>query len=163
MPTRKADREGASPAFKLHTRVPWATKLRPESRAKVVPDYRGHGTLLVPTPLLVAEEIRKIRRGHLITTAELRERLARRFGATSTCPFTTGIFLNIISGAAEEELAAGRRPTAPYWRVTGAGGRLNSKWPPGPERQARHLRAEGRHVGRDSATGEWVVKELGAL
>ena len=158
MPSQnRIDGPGAGP-FKLRTRVPWATKLRPDARPKLVPDRRGTGMMLVPTPLLVAAEIRKIRRGHVLTVRELRERLARRSGAASACPFTTGIFLQIIAGAAEEDIAAGRRATAPYWRVLDNEGRLKPGWPPGPERQAQHLRGEGRQVVRDSTTGDWLVK-----
>jgi len=88
----------------------------------------------VPTPLLVAEEVRRVRKGRLRTPRDLRERLAPRAGADVTCPMTTGILLSINAGAAEEQIAAGKRPVAPYWRVVGEDGRLNPKWPPGPAR-----------------------------
>jgi hypothetical protein len=118
--------------------------------------------MLVPTPLLVAEELRKVRRGALITVPALRERLARRFQADAACPLTTGILIHIVAGAAEEELAAGRRATAPYWRLVDERGRLNEKLPPGPARQAEHLRSEGHAVARDKASGRWVVKGFGS-
>jgi len=142
---------------KWRTRVPWVTKLRPELKPKVVANPRGRGTMLVPTPLLVAEEVRRVRRGRLVTPAELRERLAARFGADQTCPLTMGILLHIVAGAAEEQLAAGKRPVAPYWRVIDERGTLNPKTPPGPGRQAWHLRREGHVVRRMSGSGEWQV------
>ena len=89
---------------------------------------------------------------------ELRDRLAARTGADITCPMITGIFLSIIAGAAEEQLGAGKRPVAPYWRVVGEGGRLNPKWPPGPARQAERLRAEGHRISRDGASGAWQIR-----
>jgi alkylated DNA nucleotide flippase Atl1 len=70
-------------------------------------------------------------------------------GADLTCPLTTGIFLNIIAGATEEALAEGRSALAPYWRVVDERGGLPPKFPPGRERQAEHLRAEGHRLGRD--------------
>jgi len=147
----------AETKVKWRTRVPWVTKLRPDLKPKVVADPRGRGTMLVPTPMLVAEEIRRTRRGRLVTPAALRFTLAARFGTDKTCPFTTGIFLHIVAGAAEEQLAAGRRPVAPYWRVVGESGELNPKSPPGPARQAAHLRREGHRVRRRAGPERWHV------
>jgi len=137
--------------------VSWITKLRPDQEPKVVPDDRGGGTLLIPTPLLVAEELRRVRRGQLITPVKLRERLATRFGTDRTCPLTTGIFLSIVAGAAEEQIAAGKRPVAPYWRVVDERGRLNPKFPPGIDRQAMHLRREGHVVQRSKGSDRLEV------
>jgi hypothetical protein len=140
----------------MRSRAPWSTKLRPDLQPKVVANPRGGGRMLVPTPMLVAEEIRRVHARSLVTPAQIRERLAAQFGAALTCPLTTGIFLNIIAGAAEEDLRSGREPLAPYWRVIGADGSLSEKFPPGPARQARHLRSEGHRVAR-SRRGGWRV------
>lgn len=142
----------------MRTRTSWLPKLRPDQEPKFVQDPRGKGRMLVPTPLLVAEEVRRVRKGRLLTPGELRERLAARIGADVTCPMTTGIFLSIIAGAAEEQLAGGKRPVAPYWRVVGEDGRLNPKWPPGPARQAERLRQEGHRVSRDRVRDSWTVQ-----
>ena len=48
---------------------PWVTKLRPEMTAKIVDDPKGRGKMLVPTPLLVAEEIQKTKVGELVSRA----------------------------------------------------------------------------------------------
>ncbi len=130
------------------SRVPWASKLRPEMRHAVIADPKGRGQMLLPTPLLVAEEISKIPHGVLRTPSELRASLARRFGADLACPLMTGIFFNIIAGAAEEHIAAGQKPLAPYWRVVLDDGKLSPKTPCGPERQAEHLREEGHVIAR---------------
>jgi len=143
---------------KWHTRVPWKQKLRPDLKPKVVMNPRGTGTLLVPTSLLVAAALRKVRRGRLITAAALRERLAKDARADTACPMTTGILMHIVAGAAEERLMAGGGPVAPYWRVVGEKGELNPKWPPGPARQADHLRAEGHRVVRKRAAG-WRIED----
>jgi len=137
--------------------VPWVAKLRPDLKPKVVASPRGRGTMLVPTPLLVAAEVRRVRRGRLVTPAELRQRLAIRFGADQTCPLTMGILLHIVAGAAEEQLAAGRHPVAPYWRVVDEQGALNPRIPPGPDRQAAHLRREGHVVRRMTGSGRLQV------
>ena len=131
----------------MRSRTPWAAKLHPACEAQIVAERRGR--MLVPTPLLVAAELKRVPRRRLITPALLRERLARRTGADLTCPMTTGIFLNILAGAAEEAIAEGRRPVAPYWRVVDDAGRLPPKFPPGRARQAAHLRSEGHSVTRD--------------
>jgi hypothetical protein len=147
---------GSRRIVKWRSRVPWVEKLRPDLKPKVVTNPWGPGRMLVPTPLLIAAELRKVRRGHLITVARLRDRLARNAGAEATCPLTTGIVLHIVAGATEERLTAGGRPTAPYWRVVGPKGELNPKWPPGAGRQARHLRSEGHRIVRRGGT--WCVE-----
>jgi hypothetical protein len=141
----------------LRSRTSWLPKLRPDQKPKLVADPMGRGRMLIPSPLLVAREISRVRKGRVITAATLRERLARRAGADRTCPLTTGIFLSIVAGAAEEQLAAGKRPVAPYWRVVAEGGILNPKLPPGAVRQAVHLRAEGHRVRKDRGRATWRV------
>lgn len=141
----------------MSSRTPWVAKLRPELEPKLVRNSSGPGRMLVPTPLLVAAEVRRIRRGSLATPSRIRAALARRFGADVTCPMTTGILLNILAGAAEEQLATGRRPVAPYWRVVEEDGSLSLKRPPGPDRQASRLRSEGHRMERQPR-GTWRVR-----
>jgi hypothetical protein len=130
----------------MKTRLSWEEKLRPQQQPYTTDDPRGRGLMLIPTPMLVAEEINRVKRGRLITPEDLRLRLAERHEAALTCPLTTGIFLSIIAGAAEDQIARGVKSVAPYWRVVSSNGVLNPKWPPGPERQAHHLRGEGHAV-----------------
>jgi hypothetical protein len=126
--------------------VPWTAKLRPDMKHVVAPDPKGRGQMLLPTPALVAREISTIPAGALLTFPVLRTRLAQRYRAHFTCPLMTGIFFNIIAGAAEEQLAAGQPPLAPYWRVVLDNGSLSPKTPAGPDRQAEHLRHEGHII-----------------
>ena len=123
-------------------------KLRTDMKHVVALDPKGRGQMLLPTPTLVAQEISTIPSGALITFPALRIRLAQRYGADFTCPLMTGIFFNIIAGAAEEQLAASQPPLAPYWRVVLENGTLSPKTPAGPDRQAEHLRNEGHIVQR---------------
>jgi len=137
----------------------WVPKLRPELEPKIVEDRRSGTRMLVPSPMLVAAEIRKVRKGRLITAARLRRALAERTGAETVCPMTTGICLSIVAGAAEEQIGAGRRPVAPYWRVVENDGSLRLKNPAGPLAQARHLRREGHRVAKVRGRGVWRVAQ----
>jgi len=102
--------------------------------------------MLIPKPLDVDALVRRIQRGKLATVDQIRERLARDFGADLTCPLTTGIFLRIAAEAAEEDATRGERDITPYWRVIKSDGSLNEKLPGGVEAQAHRLREEGHTV-----------------
>ncbi|MBN1359470.1 MAG: MGMT family protein [Sedimentisphaerales bacterium] len=107
---------------------------------------QGGRWVLVPTPSMADAEVRTVPKGKLITTGQIRRRLAEREKADSTCPMTLGIFLQIISQAAEEDRLAGREPIAPYWRVVKEDGSLNPKFVGGAEAQAEKLVAEGHTI-----------------
>jgi len=109
----------------------------------------GGKRVLVPTPLMVDELVRKVRKGKLVTVRQLRERLATQFNADSTCPMTLGIFLMIVAQAAEEDSQAGNKRIAPYWRVIKADGSLNPKFPGGVKAQATRLKEEGHRIIAD--------------
>jgi len=102
--------------------------------------------MLIPTPKLVDELIRRVPKGKLATVGELRRKLAVDFKADVTCPLTTGIFLRIAAEAAEEDRAQGRKRVTPYWRVVKDDGSFNPKLPGGVTQQTRTLRAEGFEV-----------------
>jgi hypothetical protein len=82
----------------------------------------------------------------LITVGQIRQRLAQPFHADSTCPLTTGIFLRLISEAAEEDRQAGKKQLTPYRRTIKDDGRLNPKFPGGAEAHAQKLRKEGHDI-----------------
>src|SRR5260221_1779120 len=79
------------------SRRPWHEKLRPDQQPKICEDPRGRGKMLVPTPMLVAAEVSRVRPGRLLKVSELRDRLANQAGAALTCPFTPGTFMYIMS------------------------------------------------------------------
>lgn len=139
--------------------APFTSKLRPDMQPEVVPDPKGRGQMLLPTPLLLAEEICAIPAGTLFTLSELRLRLTRRHAADLVCPLMTGIFYNLLAGAAEEQLQTGQKPIAPYWRVIRDDGSLSPKTPDGPEVQAAQLRREGYILVQ--AKGKWLVEGRG--
>ena len=140
---------------KASTRKTWREKFEnvPEGLPKVVEGNSakwekrfGGQRVLIATPKLVDEVIRRVKKGKLITINQIRERLARDFQADATCPLTTGIFVHIVSEVAEEDRKAGKKDVTPYWRVLKSGGRFNEKYPGGAARQARLLRSEGHRI-----------------
>ncbi len=149
---------------KFTSRTRWREKLEKPQEPKVVQipatmSRFGKGMMLIPTPMLVDELMRKVPRGKLITSGELRRKLAANFGTDVTCPLTTGIFVRNAAEAAEEDRANGKRRLTPYWRVIKDDGSLNPKYPGGVESQARNLRAEGFTVTRKGKTAR-LVKEF---
>ncbi len=106
----------------------------------------GGRRILVPTPMMVDELVRTVPERKLITVGQIRRHLAGPFSADSTCPMTTGIFLRIISEAAEEDRQAGKTSITPYWRVIKDDGTLNPKFPGGVEAHAQKLRDEGHEI-----------------
>ena len=106
----------------------------------------GTGTVVIPAPREVDEIMRSVPKGKLITINQIRERLAKRHGATIGCPITTGIFAGIAARAAEEDVAEGKKDITPYWRTLKASGVLGDKFPGGVEAQAEKLKAEGHTI-----------------
>jgi hypothetical protein len=139
---------------RFKSRKSWREKLEnpPAGLPKVVKvpvkwrKTMGGENILVPTPLLVDELIRKVTKRSLITVGQIRERLAQKYRADSTCPLTVGIFLRIISEAAEEDRRKGKKQVTPYWRVVKDDGSLNPKYPGGVEAQAARLKEEGHKI-----------------
>jgi alkylated DNA nucleotide flippase Atl1 len=111
----------------------------------------GGKRVLVPTPLQVDELIHKVPKGRLATVGQIRQQLAETCAAESTCPMTTGIHLRIVSEAAEEDRALGKRTVTPYWRIIKEDGSLNPKFAGGVESQSARLLEEGHTI--DPAKG----------
>ena len=106
----------------------------------------GTGTFVIPAPIEVAEIMKKVPKGKLVTINQIRAIVARKHGATIGCPLTTGIFVWVAANAAEEATAEGKKDITPYWRTLKSGGELNEKYPGGIEAQAAHLREEGHTI-----------------
>ena len=106
----------------------------------------GEGKMVIVAPIEVDELMRRVPKGKVATTGELREALAKKHKVMTTCPLTTGIFANIAAYAAEEERLAGKKDITPYWRTLKTGGELNPKFPGGIENQKKLLVAEGHTV-----------------
>ncbi|HTI52525.1 MAG TPA: methylated DNA-protein cysteine methyltransferase [Planctomycetaceae bacterium] len=106
----------------------------------------GTGTVAIPAPREVDAIMRKVPRGKLITINEIRERVAKKHGATIGCPITSGIFAWIAAHAADEAADGGAKTFTPYWRTLKNGGELNPKYPGGIERLKHLLESEGHTV-----------------
>jgi hypothetical protein len=120
----------------------------------------GTGTVVIPAPREVNEIMRSVPRGRLITINQIRERLAKKHGASIGCPITTGIFAWISAHAAEEAVAEGEKNTTPYWRTLKSKGELNSKYPGGLNAQAKRLREEGHTIEPDRSGKPKKVKDF---
>lgn len=120
----------------------------------------GAGTMLIPSPRTVDQIVRTVRKGSVLTLGELRSRLARRAGADSACPLTTGIFVRVVAEAAEEDRRDGKKRITPYWRLVRDDGSLIEKFPGGPAAHARRLRAEGIVVASPGGRGRPKVVDL---
>jgi alkylated DNA nucleotide flippase Atl1 len=136
----------------MKTRKSWREKMDPPGLPKLVaiPERMrkrlGDGEMLLPHPREVEALIRSVPEGALITLTQIREELARRHGASVTCPLVTGIFVRIAAEAAEEDAACGKTRITPYWRVVKDDGSLNPKFPGGTESQIERLRDEGHRI-----------------
>ena len=108
--------------------------------------------MLIPTPRLVDDVVKKIRKGSLFTLGLMREYLAEQNRADFTCPLTSGIFLRIVAETAEEDREKGKKRITPYWRMLKDDGTLNPKFPGGEEAQAEKLRHEGFAVIKKGRT-----------
>jgi len=106
----------------------------------------GTGIVIIPAPMEVNEIMRSVPKGRVTTINQIREKLAKKHGATIGCPITTGIFAWIAAHAAEEAAEQGKKRITPYWRTLKSGGELNEKYPGGVRAQTAHLREEGLSI-----------------
>ena len=102
--------------------------------------------MLVPSAAEVEQEMRRVRKGKVVTIKQITQKLAKRYGVGMACPMTTGIFAWIIANAADERERAGAKRTVPWWRTVKTGGELNSNYPGGVRAQRARLQAEGLRV-----------------
>lgn len=126
----------------------WQEKLNKVQDWKVVDGgKRFAGTMLVPTPRQIDALVKEIPKGAVSSPKMLRRTLAQRFGAETTCPLCTGIFLRIAAEAAIEQRSEGIAEVTPYWRVVDEKGRHNPKLPGGETDQAALLKNDLAELG----------------
>ncbi len=82
-------------------------------------DMPEGATMLVATPVIVADYIRNIPKGTATSLQQMRRDLAAEYNAQYCCPVTSGIFLRIVAEAAYEDYLAGMplKKITPFWRV----------------------------------------------
>jgi len=117
----------------------------------------GGRTMLVAPPTDYDQLMKQVPEGRIITQDRLRQVLAKRYDADTTCPTTAGIFTRLAAEANDER--RGIDPT-PWWRTLKRGGELNPKYPGGVERQRALLEAEGHWVVQRGA--RWFVEDFEA-
>jgi hypothetical protein len=148
------------------SRTAWREKLERDDHSKIVQipprmvKRFGGGTMLIPKPLDVDALIRKTGKGSLITTSEIRARLARDNKVDVTCPLTTGLFIRIAAEAAEEDLRNGKKRVTPYWRVVRDDGSLMEKFTGGVKAQAQRLEGEGHMIERGKSKKAPKVRDV---
>ena len=140
--TVSAKKKAKAPARARKPGTDWRRRFDAAKPPKVVElesDFAGirAGTkMLVGSPALIAAYVRKIPFGQTRSIERLRNDLARRHGATATCPVTTAIFLRVVAELSWQDLQAGHPPAevAPFWRVVEPGSPLakrlscDSRW-----------------------------------
>ncbi|QNO14165.1 MGMT family protein [Alkalicella caledoniensis] len=106
----------------------------------------GSGNMLIAAPIQYDEAMKKIPKGKLTTSIEIRDYLAKQHHADFTCQLTAGIFINVAANASEERENQGSTDITPYWRTLKKDGELNEKYPGGIEGQKALLEAEGHEI-----------------
>lgn len=101
----------------------------------------GGKTLAIPCPEDVAAIMKKVPKGKVITTSDIRKQVAKKYKAESGCSLTSGIFTWIAANASEEANLG-----IPYWRTLKTGRELNDKYPGGTKHQKEMLEAEGHKI-----------------
>jgi 6-O-methylguanine DNA methyltransferase, DNA binding domain len=109
-------------------------------------------TMVISTPQEIETYVVQIPKGKLATLETLRQAIARHHNTTITCPVTTGLFLNTVARAAEEQAMMGAKRVSPWWRVIRTDGSLNDKFPGGLSEHERRLMAEGHTIERSGKT-----------
>jgi len=115
----------------------------------------GEGMQVLPSPLEIREVMRSIPSGEVMTAKELCVVLAKKHKVDIACPYTTGILMNIVARAIEED----ETDDTPWWRTVGSKGELKPKYPNAPEEQMALLEAEGfSFEKKGKKCVYWVVK-----
>lgn len=121
-------------------------KLQIEENVK--PRGELKGKMVIPPAKEYEELMVKVSKGKIVTQTELRDYFAQKYHANFCCPLVTGIFVNLVAKASEEDLLADKKidEIVPYWRTLRSNGELNPKYPGGVEAQASKLKAEGHEI-----------------
>lgn len=96
------------------------------------------GLMYISTPNEIAEIIKTIPKGKVITIPEITDQLSKTHKTDWTCPITTGIFTALIANYSEEA-----NLNIPYWRVVKADGILYEKYLGVESHQKELLENEG--------------------
>ncbi len=106
----------------------------------------GSGNMVIAPAIDYDEIMKQIPEGEVITSTQIREIIAKKYGADFTCQLTAGIFINIVANAANESELEGIEAVTPYWRTLKKDGELNEKYPGGVDSQRLLLVLEGHEI-----------------
>ena len=102
----------------------WAEKMKAKPPHHVILDKDFAGIpkgakLHISCPVEVAEELKNITPGSIISIQAFRRRLAEKNNCDATCPVSTSIFLRIVAEHTWEEFSrtGSTEDLAPFWRV----------------------------------------------
>jgi len=104
--------------------------------------------MLIATPKVVDEYVRRIPKGTHATLQQMRKDLAAEYGAEYTCPITSGIFLRIASELAYGQYQNGTplKEITPFWRMIDKKAPLAKKLSFGYDFVAEQRKQEGLDV-----------------
>ncbi len=109
----------------------YQTRTEPDVKTleKSFADILAGEEMLIATPQIFEDYLKKIKEGKSKTIKEIRSDLAKKYSADKTCPMTTGIFLRIVAEANFEKLGQGIgvEKIAPFWRAIEPGSSLAKK------------------------------------
>lgn len=123
------------------------------------PKMTEKGNMYISNPIEIAEIVKQIPKGKLITTKIIAEKLTKKHGVDFTCPLTTGIFFSIVANACEED----KTLSVPYWRVVkDEKGLLYPAYLTHELPQKEHLESEGYKV-KNAKNGKMYVENAREL
>ncbi|NBY33379.1 MAG: hypothetical protein EBQ68_04930 [Betaproteobacteria bacterium] len=105
-------------------RKTWAEKMqaKPPHHVFLDKDFAGipkGSKLHISSPVEVAEELKRITPGSIMSIQAFRRSLADKNNCDATCPVSTSIFLRIVAEHSWEEFSrtGSTKDLAPFWRV----------------------------------------------
>ena len=105
-------------------RKTWSEKMKAKPPHHVILDKDFAGIpkgskLHISCPVEVAEELKSIKPGSIISIQAFRRRLADKNTCDASCPVSTSLFLRIVAEHTWEEFSrtGSTKDLAPFWRV----------------------------------------------
>lgn len=112
--------------------------------------------MLIAPPLYYNEIMKKVPKGQLVTTNQIRTILAKENNADFTDPMTAGIFINIVAWASYQR----NENSTPFHRTLKSNGELNNKYPESIELQKKLLEEEGHVIfSKGTKNKKYYVKD----
>jgi hypothetical protein len=107
-------------------------------------DIPAGSRMLIVTPKMVDEEVRKLPKGSIVEQSDIRKSLSKRYKSDYACPVTTGIALRVVSERAYIQVTTGvgDSEVTPFWRVVAPSSDLAQKLSCGKKFIAQKRREE---------------------